>query len=328
MASGVRVNPHPRTGTCMKILITGGRGFIGQHLARVLEKDGHEVWTLDLLHHSHPQHLRADMRFYRDVEAAIAPGGVSRGFELVYHLAAEAGRWNGEEHYEALWETNVIGTKHLIRLQERHRFRVVFMSSSEVYGDYDGVMSEDVLDRIPIRQLNDYAITKWVGEQQFINSAAMCGTETVRIRMFNVYGPGESFGANRGVVVRFLWHAMKGIPYTVYLDHHRTSTFVTEAARTLANIATRFKPGEVYNIGGHAYHDIKTLSDLILSKLGLDDSLVTYSQGEAFTTRDKKVDLSKAERDLGHLPGLSLSEGLDATIQWARRAWQEPAEGE
>lgn len=301
----------------MKILVTGGLGFIGQHLVRTLRSDGHEVWTLDLLHHHDPQHLRVDMRSYRALEHALAGGG----FELVYQLAAEAGRWNGEAHYEALWETNVIGTKHLIRLQEKLHFRMVFLSSSEIYGDFDGVMSEDVPDHTPIRLLNDYAMTKWVGECQIRNSETMFGTETVRVRLFNVYGAGEYWGENRGVVARFLYSAYYDLPYTVYLDHHRTSTYVTDTVRTLANIATRFRPGAVYNVGGHEYHDIKGLSDLILHKLGKSDERVTYARSEAFTTRDKQVDMSRAERELAHHPQISLSEGLDLTIMWLKEHW-------
>jgi dTDP-glucose 4,6-dehydratase len=302
----------------MKILVTGGRGFIGRALVKQLREKGHDVWSLDLLHHPDPRHLRADTRSYTSLEAAV-----SQGFELVYHLAAEAGRWNGESHYESLWTTNVIGTKHLIRLQERYRFRMVFMSSSEVYGDYDGVMSEDVMDHVAIRQLNDYAMTKWVGEMQVMNSAAMFGTESVRIRMFNVYGPGEPYGANRGVVARFIWHALHGLPYTVYLNHHRTSTYLDDIIRSLAALVERFRPGAVYNLGGLEYHDIKTLSDLILEQLGLDDRLVAYAEGEAFTTKDKKVDMSRAIHELGHDPRVSLREGIARTVAWARTAYLE-----
>lgn len=69
--------------------------------------------------------------------------------DYVYHLAAEYGRWNGEDYYENLWTTNVIGTKNILRLQEKYRFRQIFFSSCEVYGDYDGIMTEDVMDKIP-----------------------------------------------------------------------------------------------------------------------------------------------------------------------------------
>ena len=92
------------------------------------------------------------------------------------------------------------------------------------------------------------------------------------------------------------------LPYTVYEGHNLTSTYITDMVFTLANIAERFKSGEVYNIAGQSYHDIKTASDLILKAAGKTDKLVTYSEGEPFTTMHKKVDGSKAVRDLGHVP--------------------------
>jgi len=75
-------------------------------------------------------------------------------------------------------------TKNLIRWQEKVGFRMVFASSSEVYGDYDGVMSEDVMDKVEIKQLNDYAMTKWVSEMQILNSAAMFNTKNCASTLF------------------------------------------------------------------------------------------------------------------------------------------------
>jgi dTDP-glucose 4,6-dehydratase len=80
-------------------------------------------------------------------------------FDYVYHLAPEYGRWNGKDHYENLWRTNVVETKNMLRLQEQHRFKMIFFSGAEVYGDYDKLMSKDVMERIPIKQMNDYAVT-------------------------------------------------------------------------------------------------------------------------------------------------------------------------
>jgi dTDP-glucose 4,6-dehydratase len=240
----------------------------------------------------------------------------------VYNLAAEFGRWNGEQYYENLWTSNVIGFKHLLRLQERFRFRMVHFSSSEVYGDYDGVMVEDVMDRHEIRQLNDYAMTKWVNEMQALNSASMFGTETVRVRLFNTYGPGEYYSPYRSALCIFCYSALHDLPYTVYLGHRRTSTYVTDACRTLANIYENFKPGEVYNIGGTDLHDMRTASDLILRLLGKDDRSVTYKEAEPFTTRDKVVDVSRAARDLRHQPRVGLEEGLERTLKWMKQVYR------
>lgn len=301
----------------MKILVTGCRGTVGLPLTQELRSRGHEVWGVDLAHWHEDWYTRCNMSQFRQLEKVIK----ARPFDYVYHLAAEFGRWNGEDYYEDLWASNVIGTKHLIRLQEELNFRMIFFSSSEVYGDYDQIMYEDVMDKHEIRQLNDYALTKWVSEQQILNSAAMTRTETVRVRLFNTYGPGEYYSPYRSVICLFCYRALTNQPYTVYLSHHRTSSYITDTARTLANIVDNFKPGEVYNIGGTEYHDIKAVSDLILECLGKDDRLVHYKEAEEFTTKDKKVDLSKAVRDLHHAPQITLAEGIPKTIEWMRKVY-------
>ncbi|HEC21802.1 MAG TPA: NAD(P)-dependent oxidoreductase [Chloroflexi bacterium] len=301
----------------MRILVTGGLGAVGAPLTRELRRRGHEVWVADRVHAPGPNYLRCDVGIYRQVERLFE----GREFDMVYHLAAEFGRMNGEDFYETMWQSNAIGTKNLLRCQEKYGFRMVFSSSSEVYGDWDGVMTEDVLDRHPVRQLNDYAISKWVNEQQIMNSAARFGTETVRVRLFNTYGPGEPYSEYRSVICKFIYHALHDMPYTVYLGHHRSSTYIDDTVRTLANITENFKPGEVYNIAGDEYHDIKALSDMILAYLGKDDSLVEYLPFEAHNTRDKKADNSKAKRDLDHRCTVPLSEGIPRTIEWQKKVY-------
>ncbi len=301
----------------MKILVTGGLGTVGSYLVKELRARGYEVWVCDLPHNHDPQYIRCDVSQYRQLERIFN----NHKFDYVYHLAAEFGRWNGEDYYENLWMTNVIGTKHLIRLQERDKFRMIFFSSSEVYGDYDGIMIENVMDKFEIKQLNDYAMTKWVSEMQVLNSIGMFETETVRVRLFNTYGPGEYYSPYRSVTCLFIYRAIHDIPYTVYLNHHRTSTYITDTANTLANIVDNFKSGEVYNIGGTEYHDIKTLSDIILSYLGKSESLVTYKEAEKFTTQDKKIDMTKAILDLKHSTKVSLNEGIPKTIDWQKKIY-------
>src|SRR5438093_990739 len=172
-----------------RVLVTGGCGFIGTHLAGELSSRGHEVLACDLRNAERSDAVRCDVREFRQLERVFD----RPKFDYVYHLAAEYGRWNGEDHYENLWQSNAIGTKNVVRLQERLKFRLIFFSSAEVYGDYRGEMKEDVMDAIPIKQLNDYAITKWAGELMCLNSAEQFGTETVRVRPVNCYGPGERY---------------------------------------------------------------------------------------------------------------------------------------
>ena len=303
-----------------KILVTGGKGFIGTNLTAELKRRGHEVVTCDILHGEEENHIRADVASYWQMERIFE----KHSFDYVYHLAAEYGWWNGEDHYENLWRTNVIGTKNILRLQEKYRFRQIFFSSCEVYGDYDGVMSEDVMDKIPIKQMNDYAISKWVGELQVLNSAEMFGTETVRVRPLNCYGPHEYYSPYRGVIPIFVYHALMDMPYTVYMGHKRIFDYVEDTCRTLANIVDNFIPGEAYNIGGKEewITDIKYISDLILKYLGKSDKLVTYKEAEPFTTKVKKVDFSKARRDLKHDPKVPIEEGIPRYIEWMKKVYR------
>lgn len=303
----------------MKILVTGGLGAVGAPLARELRGRGHEVWVCDLPHAEGPNYMRCDVGDYRQVQRVFN----RVDFEFVYHLAAEFGRWNGEDYYEKVWQSNAIGTKNILRFQEERKFRMVFTSSSEVYGDWSGVMSEEVLMERPIRQMNDYAVSKWVNEMQIMNSADRFGTETVRVRLFNTYGPGEPYSEYRSVVCQFVYRALHDLPYTVYLDHHRTSSYIDDTVRTLANISERFKPGEVYNIAGDEYHDIKALSDMILNYLGKDDRQVKYVPLEAHNTRDKKTTTAKAVRDLGHVATVPLAVGIPRTIEWQKQVYKK-----
>lgn len=257
------------------------------------------------------------MSVYRQVERLFE----SHEFEYVYHAAAEYGRWNGEDYYENLWMTNAVGTKNIIRMQERKGFRMIFFGSAEVYGDYDGVMSEDVMDRVPIKQMNDYAMSKWVNEMQIMNSAKMYGTETVRVRLFNVYGPGEHYTPYRGFVPRFIYRALRDEPYTVYLGHKRSLEYIDDICRALANIIGNFKPGEVYNLGGDEQYEIKYISDLILKALGKGDSKVTYEEAEPFTTRVKTPDSAKAKMDLGFRITVKPEDGIPKTVDWFKKVY-------
>ena len=184
-------------------------------------------------------------------------------------------------------------------------------------------MSEDVMDHHEIRQLNDYAISKWVNELQIMNSAGMFNTETVRVRLFNTYGPGEYYSPYRSAICIFCYQALHDKPFTVYLGHRRTSTYVTDVCDTLSNIVENFKPGEVYNIGGTELHDMKTPAQIILRQLGKSEDIVTYKEAEPFTTKDKVVDVSKAVRDLRHSAKVGLEEGIAATLQWMKQVYRK-----
>jgi len=308
-----------------KILVTGGLGVVGVGLAKELKQRGYDVVSCDLRHGEFEKgfgvktdidkafYARCDIGEFRQVERIFAEMGP---FDYVYNCAAEFGRWNGEDFYENLWRTNVVGTKNIIRLQEQLNFKLVHFSSSEVYGDWPDIMVENVMDEYEVKQLNDYAMTKWVNEMQIRNSAEQNGTESVVVRLFNTYGPGEYYSPYRSVNCRFLYCALNNLSWTVFRGHKRTSTYLPDTIQTLGNICDNFKPGETYNIGGFRLHSIEELSDIILKVTGADEHLVEYKDSEFLTTKVKNVDVSKAVKDIGHKESCSLEEGMQKTAEW------------
>lgn len=314
----------------MHILVTGGLGTVGAGLVKELRLQGHHVVSCDLAHQpdeagfslrtdvTSPLYARCDVGEFRQLARVFERLGP---FDYVYHAAAEFGRWNGEDFYEGLWRTNVVGTKNIIRLQEEFGFRLVHFSSSEVYGDWPELMVETVMDEYEIKQMNDYAMTKWVNEMQIRNSAVQHGTETVLVRLFNTYGPGEYYSPYRSVNCRFLYCALKGYHFVVYKGHSRTSTYLADTVRTLANIVSNFKPGETYNIGGSEMHSIEELADTVIAVTGADHSLVEYRESEILTTKSKRLDASKAARDLDHRDSISLRDGMRLTAEWMRQVY-------
>jgi len=316
----------------MRILVTGSKGVVGGKLMAVLQNDGHSVFGVDLLHHpgeigfsqqmSHEKwdYARCDISEYRQIERILKDAGT---FDYVFNCAAEFGRWNGEDYYEQVWKSNVIGLKHILKLQEKYRFKLIHFSSSEVYGDYEGIMWEGIMDQVEVKQLNDYAMSKWVNEMQISNSVSLYDTDIVIVRLFNTYGPGEYYHPYRSVNCKFCYHAIHGLPITVFKGHYRSSTYIDDCVRTVANIADNFIKNRVYNIGSSQLHDIETLAGLIWQYSGADPQLIGFKESEKLTTKIKKVDINLSVKELNHIETVSLTEGVKRTIDWMREYYKK-----
>ena len=317
----------------MRILVTGGLGTVGAGLITELRGRGHHVVSCDLHHQPDevgfslgtdvevPIYARCDVGEFRQLERVFDRCGP---FDYVYHCAAEFGRWNGEDFYEALWRTNAVGTKNLIRLQEHAGFRLIHFSSSEVYGDWPDLMVESVMDEHEIKQLNDYAMTKWVNEMQIRNCGDAVRDRDRRRASVQHVRPRRvlqslSFGELPLPLLRPEGHSLDGLPRP--LAHVDLPGRYGSDAR---HIADNFKPGETYNIGGRDMHTIEELSDIILKVTGADAKLVEYKDSEVLTTLLKNVDISKSIRDLDHKNTYGLEEGMRLTADWMRSVYNLP----
>jgi dTDP-glucose 4,6-dehydratase len=304
----------------MKIAVTGHLGTIGAPLVRALRAAGHEVIGIDQRHHS--EGVRADVADYSQLAGAM-PGDS----ELVYHLAAEFGRYNGEDFAEQLWRTNAVGTKNVLKLQRARGFKLIFASSSEVYGERpDEPVLHEGLPLSPFYLSNDYAISKLVNEGQIANAQKQWGAQAMTLRFFNAYGPGEHYHAYRSVVCLFCYRALKRLPYTVYDGYHRVFQHVDDLVTTLVAAAAHFQPGLVANVAGTEYRSVRELHEEICRLVDVDESLVTFAPVELHNVTSKRPSIEVAHVALGHDPRITLREGLKGTIEWMRKTYsvQQP----
>ncbi len=296
-----------------RMLVTGSLGTLGGPVVEELRRRGHEVWGCDRLHSGEDFFIRADIARFRQLERAFSEAGP----EVVLHLAAEFGRHNGEGWYEDLWVTGAVGTRNVLELCHQWGSRLVFASSSEIYGELDEDWLREDADLGSLRQPNEYALSKWVNECQIVNFQRRHRLEATRLRFFNAYGPGERFHPYRSVVALFCHRALNEQPLPVFEGYHRTFMFEADFTPTLAN-ACEHAPEPVYNIGGTDYRSVEELAEIVLDEVG--DGAIERIPEDKHNVRSKRPDITLAKRDLGHNPTVRLEEGVPLTIEWMRDA--------
>lgn len=298
-----------------RVLVTGALGTVGAPLCQELRDRGHTVFECDVRHSGRQDYMRCNIADYRQLLATIEWARP----DVVYNLAAEFGRRNGEEYYEQVWLSNVVGFKHLLTLQPGSRFRLIHMSSSEIYGECDAdLLREHMTESQPIFPRNDYALSKWVNELQARNHLALHpDAKIVLIRFFNAYGPGEMFTPYRSVVSLFSHYALQGMELPVFENYFRVFMFIRDAVQTLANVADRFPPGGgVFNVGGVEYVSVLEVARRVLRAAGGSERQIRLIPEDVHNVRSKRPDISRAVSMLGHNPSTPLAEGIPATVRW------------
>jgi UDP-glucose 4-epimerase len=317
----------------MKVLITGGGGFVGSHLSDAFVARGDEVFVLDNGSVAKVRHLmgRPEFHYVRDsvFDLEILEGLIAKA-DLVYHLAAVV----GVEHYVGdpfeVLNVNVNGTQSVLKLAFKHQKKVVFSSTSEVYGrnpkvpwseDDDRVLGSTRIDRWC------YSTSKAVGEH-FCFAYHSMGLPVTVVRYFNVYGPRlDQLDVGR-VITIFLGQALRGEPLTVIGDGRQTRcfTYIDDAVR--ATVAAGLAPGtdgEAFNIGTDVESTVLELAEQIIAVTGSTSRIEFVPQATVYGTSYEDIgrrvpDTAKMHRVLGVRAETPLSEGLRRTVEWFQQS--------
>lgn len=310
----------------MRFMITGGAGFLGAALANRLAADGHEVRVLDDLSGSDRDALSPQVFFTRgDVNNVPLLWSLLQDIDCVYHLAARVSVPQSVLYPRAYNEVNVGGTVSLMEAtRDAGIRRVVLASSGAVYGDQP---EQPVHENDMPNPDTPYAVSKWAAEQYLHTIGALWGIETVALRIFNAYGPGQALPVSHAPIVpRFLQAAVSGGSLVVFGTGRQTRDFVyvADVVQALVNAAVaRDINRQVINVGSGEETSVNDLIHLIEQAVGHDVNRIDNSDKSGGVSR-LVADISKAERLLGFRPLVDLPEGLRRTIAKDKRIRRGP----
>ncbi len=301
----------------MRVLVTGGAGFIGSHLVDALEARGDEVVVLDDLSTGKRENLagRAARLVVGDVGDPSAVAEAIEGCELVYHEAAVASVPKTIEAPLATCRVNFTGTLNVLEAaRAAGSRRVVFASSAAVYGNREGAVNEQDTPN----PLSPYAIEKLCAEHYVRTWSSLFGLETVGLRYFNVFGPRQDPSSPySGVISIFVDRLRRGAVPTIFGDGEQTRDFVYVADVVQANLLAgevAAASGGVFNIARGEQVSLNRLYTGLAKLCGVD-AKPNYGVARAGDIKHSLADIGRARELLGYAPAVPVEEGLARLIQ-------------
>ncbi|MBY0123449.1 SDR family NAD(P)-dependent oxidoreductase [Bacillus sp. S/N-304-OC-R1] len=308
----------------MKILITGGAGFIGRAVAKRLLADGHEIWILDDLSNGREENIE---EFGNDIQDFIK-GDIKNEellellfnetkFDICYHLGASINVQDSIDDPRTTFNNDTVGTFYILEQCRKHQVKVVFMSTCMVYDrcvDVNGITENH-----PIKPASPYAGSKIAAENMVLSYYYAYGLPTVVIRPFNTYGPFQKTGGEGGVVAIFIKKKLAGEILNIYGEGTQTRDllYVDDCAEFVVQAGySDSVNGEIVNAGLGRDISINDLAMLVVN----DESRIEHVEHIHPQSEIQKLlcNYDKAKVLLGWEPKVSLKEGISKTEEWIK----------
>jgi UDP-glucose 4-epimerase len=310
----------------LKVLVTGGAGFIGSHVVDRLVEGGYEIRVLDDLSMGKLGNIQSHLssgkvEFVRgDIRDASLVNKILEGVNVVIHMAALVSVPLSVENPNLTFDINLLGTLNLLRSSiVKHIDRFVFISSCAVCGDPESL---PVTEQARTNPISPYAESKLIGERYCLGFSERQLLHSVVLRFFNVYGPRQGMNEYSGVITRFIDRCKQKLPLTIYGDGSQTRDFVNVkdvAEAILASTKSNKAEGEIFNIGSGKPTTIKELAETVLELTGVG-SKISYEKPRAGDIKDSYADITKAKKFLSYEPKVSLREGLQMLLKEKKAA--------
>jgi nucleoside-diphosphate-sugar epimerase len=304
----------------LKVVVTGGAGFIGSHLCARLLEDGHSVLCVDNFLTGSEQNiesLRNNPRFTFLEQDVTQP--FSFEAEAIYHLASPASPVGYMEHPIETIMVNSLGTYQMLQQARKQKALFLFSSTSEAYGDpLVHPQREDYWGNVnPVGPRACYDESKRVGETLTMEYYRQFQVNARIVRIFNTYGPNSQADDGR-MIPNFITQALQNEPLTIYGDGSitRSICYVSDLVEGL--LLALFKPftaGEIFNLGNTEEHTVLEFAQTIIH-LCQSSSTIIFEPGRIDDPERRRPDISKAQQVLGWQHNVTMEDGLKRTIEW------------
>ena len=302
----------------MRLLVTGGAGFIGSHTVDALVERSHDVSVLDDLSTGKRELINPAANFYQaDLRDArrLAEIIAQERPEVIYHLAAQMDvrRSVAEPAFDA--QVNLVGMLNLIEAARSRGLRRVIIASSggAIYGEQESFPCEE---SHPCRPISPYGVAKLATERYLFFYEHEYGIPYTALRYANVYGPRQDPHGEAGVVAIFCNRLLKGEPCTIYGDGQQTRDYVYVGDVVAANLAAlEHEALGAFNVGTGIETDVNQLYGE-LARLASSTAQPVYAPPRAGEQRRSVISAARAQRELNWRPGAALADGLAATFKY------------
>jgi len=283
-----------------KALVTGSEGNIGKPLVKHLRSLGYEVLETDIRAAWRPNYLMADLRNIGDLVPAFdwKP-------DVVFHLGAMVSRVTCEQAASLAIDVNLVGTQNILDMTKRAGARLVYFSTSEVYGPTLEIMSEEAIPK----PNNRYGLSKLISESLIEYEVEQYGLKAATLRPFMIYDENEDLGDHRSAMIRFATNLALGKPIEAHNNSARGWFHVSDAVRSI-EAAAHIDEYAVINIGSPEIHSIVDLAEMIRNHYGASQELVKIIEIPERMTLVKRPTLDRQTNILGVTPKIMLAEGV------------------
>lgn len=301
-----------------RVVIAGGAGFLGSHLAEALLKEGYEVTVVDDLSSGLISNISSIINDIEFIKSDISDLDYSEHFELLVNLASRASRVEWETYPVEVALSNSLGNNNLIKLALKNKALFIYASSSEIYGDPDNFPTpEAFIGKVSTTgSRSPYDEGKRFGEALVKAYEREYGLKNIIIRLFNTYGPRMRGGDFYGRVIdRFIQQALREDPITIYGNGMQTRSFsyISDTVNAISLLIHKGNLGEIYNVGNDEEITIIDLAKIILGLTG-SRSEIKFFPLPPFDPMRRSADISKL-RLLGFSHKVPLKMGIEMMIK-------------